>query len=334
MNLHWECIEQKVAETTWDNLVCSFDEYSVYQGFKWGEYKKACGENIARILGKHDDEIKVMLQCVVKTLPFGCGYVWVPGGATGDLSYLNNEFKKFIRETLNIKFFVIRASFERAIKDGDIQLLQQNHWHSAMIRINSGLSLLLNLQLSADEREKNLSSNWRHNLKRSKKFDMKIEPWGDCTQDKFSRIYAEMNQFKKLNIGDSFVQNFDLLSKYLAKDLILLKCCGSDGATLSLRGCFKLGNKAHDLLAATIPPARKMYASQVLFWKLSEVCQDQGITTYDLGGVDPANNQGVYNFKKGTGAKEVKYLGEWELTNFPPLRWVMNFLIKCRKHHE
>lgn len=334
MSLRWECVEQKVAETSWDNLVCSFDEYSVYQGFKWGEYKKTCGENIVRIVGKLNDEVKIVMQCVVKTLPFGCGYVWVPGGILGDLSYLNDSFKKFLKAKLGVKFFVIRVSFEREMKDGDISLLRKNYWQQAMIRINSGLSLFLNLQLSADEREKNLSSNWRHNLKRSKKFNLKIESWDDCTQDKLSKIYAEMNQFKNLHIGNSFVQNFDSLSKCLADDLILLKCCDDNGTTLSLRGCFKLGNKAHDLLAATIPQARKMYASQALFWQLLARCHDQDVTIYDLGGVDPENNPGVYNFKQGTGATEVKYLGEWELTNFPPLRWAMNFLIKCRKQHE
>ena len=44
--------------------------------------------------------------------------------------------------------------------------------------------------------------------------------------------------------------------------------------------------------------------------------------------VDPVNNQGVYNFKKGTGALFTKYLGEWEWSNNLLYKWLVNFAIR------
>jgi lipid II:glycine glycyltransferase (peptidoglycan interpeptide bridge formation enzyme) len=52
-----------------------------------------------------------------------------------------------------------------------------------------------------------------------------------------------------------------------------------------------------------------------------------GATTYDLGGIDPIKNKGVYNFKRGTNAADVEYLGEWDLCKPALLRTTINLLI-------
>ena len=52
---------------------------------------------------------------------------------------------------------------------------------------------------------------------------------------------------------------------------------------------------------------------------------------YDLSGVDFKKNIGVYNFKKGTGAKLIKCLGEWEYSNFPLLTFIITIFQLVRK---
>ena len=88
------------------------------------------------------------------------------------------------------------------------------------------------------------------------------------------------------------------------------------------------GNKGLDMFAASTQEARKAYASYALFWAIIEACRNEGILYYDLGGVNPDNNLGVYNFKKGTGAKLVNYLGEWDWASVPLLRYFANKAIK------
>jgi lipid II:glycine glycyltransferase (peptidoglycan interpeptide bridge formation enzyme) len=43
-----------------------------------------------------------------------------------------------------------------------------------------------------------------------------------------------------------------------------------------------------------------------------KLCGERNVQWYDMSGVDPVNNKGVYDFKKGTGAQDLQYLGEWE----------------------
>jgi len=73
-----------------------------------------------------------------------------------------------------------------------------------------------------------------------------------------------------------------------------------------------LGEKGWDIFAATIPAGRSEYASHAVFWELTKQCAAHNITWYDMGGVDPVKSRGVYDFKKGTGARDLEYLGEWE----------------------
>jgi lipid II:glycine glycyltransferase (peptidoglycan interpeptide bridge formation enzyme) len=59
-------------------------------------------------------------------------------------------------------------------------------------------------------------------------------------------------------------------------------------------------------------------------------CEERGVTWYDMSGVDPDKNKGGYDFKKGTGAEDLKYLGEWDRASFPLLRPLANLLVKWR----
>ena len=67
-------------------------------------------------------------------------------------------------------------------------------------------------------------------------------------------------------------------------------------------------------MAATTIIGRNTYSSYMLFWELTKKCKSLGVLNYDLVGIDKVNNKGVCHFKKGTGAKEIRYLGEFEMT--------------------
>ena len=51
---------------------------------------------------------------------------------------------------------------------------------------------------------------------------------------------------------------------------------------------------------------------------------------FDLGGIDPINNRGVYDFKKGTGATQIDYEGEWDTAKPLWFRRIASMLIARR----
>jgi len=126
-----------------------------------------------------------------------------------------------------------------------------------------------------------------------------------------------MDEFKDIK-GVSLARSNDDLQSVIntfGDSLILVRSDDKDGAPLAIRGALLFNETAWDFIAVTTPAGRKKYASHAVFWALAEQCFQLGIKQFDLGGIDPVNNRGVYDFKKGTGTAQVDYLGEWEITN-------------------
>ncbi len=111
---------------------------------------------------------------------------------------------------------------------------------------------------------------------------------------------------------------------------MLYRCDDENGELLSLLGCLLLGNKACALFWATNEKGRKLHASYAIFWALLQHCKGIGIASYDLAGIDPAANPGVYRFKRASGAAPIEFLGEWDWASPFWLRWFSNWAIAKR----
>ncbi len=46
-------------------------------------------------------------------------------------------------------------------------------------------------------------------------------------------------------------------------------------------------------------------ASYLLQWRVIQAAHERGFQWYDLGGIDPEDNPGVYHFKQGLGGRDV-----------------------------
>jgi lipid II:glycine glycyltransferase (peptidoglycan interpeptide bridge formation enzyme) len=174
-----------------------------------------------------------------------------------------------------------------------------------------------------------LSSNWRHNLKRARKYKLSVTPWTNPDVEEILRVYRSMQNYKHLPEQCSREQLGCLRSTFGDK-LKMFRCEDETGQTVALRACVIMGAKAWDMLAATAVEGRQTYASYLLLWSLVEHCKAMGIEQYDLMGVDPVANPGVHQFKQGTGARQVEYLGEWEWSNCALVKSAVNILMKTR----
>jgi lipid II:glycine glycyltransferase (peptidoglycan interpeptide bridge formation enzyme) len=97
---------------------------------------------------------------------------------------------------------------------------------------------------------------------------------------------------------------------------------------VALRGCCILNQYGWDLFAATSVAGRDLYASYALLWEILQHCQREGVKEYEMMGIDPIKNLGVANFKKGTGANLIEYLGEWEWATSRILGWGANLAVR------
>ena len=325
--LKWS--EWKGEDIAWNAILMQFPDYNVYQSHPWGEHRGRFGWAPYRITASKDNCTVAAAQLLVRRFPLNVALVWVPGGPVGLIDTWGDSFRTAIRQVTGARHIYCRINPMRPQSDHDIDQLNTEGWHKPFAPIISGMSLSYNPSASVNDRENKASRNWRHNLRRSLKYGHEISIWTSPDPDEILTVYEAMQSHKKLNEQISrpvLVSMLDLLRK----QCIVVSCRDGQGRLLALRGALLLGNKAWDVFAAATPEARKVYASHAAFWELMHQCAIRGVQWYDMSGVDPVNNKGVYDFKKATGAIDLLYLGEWDWATSSVLRRVANFMIKRR----
>jgi hypothetical protein len=327
--IRWQVVAESEAEKEWNMNLLRFADYSLFQTYEWGEYKSRFGWTVYRCAAFDDEGVIVtMLQGLIRIYPFGTGIIWVPGGPGGDLSAIGRDLFGLIKRTAGLKRFFLRLFPTRGESPADELVLLKCGMRKAQHAINSGLSMLYDL--TPGKELPRATKNWRHNLKRSEKYNLSVYLWVRPDIELIMSVYEYMESMKNI-VRQYSREELSGLFESLGERIKLYRCDNADGELLGFRGCAVFGEKGWDLFAAVTEEGRKVYASYALFEALMRHCRAAGVLHYDMGGVDPVGNPGVYDFKKGAGAVIYKYLGEWDWATSIPLRWVSNWAISRKR---
>lgn len=298
----------------WDQRLMSLPSPSVHQGHRWGEHRRRFGWVPLRFVASQDGHTVAMVQANVRTYLGRISVVWVPGGPVGELTECGTDLRKAIAAAIGTRNLVVRINPDRVLSEQDVQSLVAAGWGKSRRTLLSGSTMHYRLDVPEPNRLDLLTRNWRHNLRRGQKRGFRVEQWVNPSPEKIETVYGEMHEYKGLDhLSGSTTREWiaSIIDAY-GDDCIIVRCEDSDGTLLAVRGALLLGDRAWDTFAAATPAGRKGYASYVAFWKLMELCALRGVKTYDMGGIDPIGNRGVFDFKQGTGADLVTLLGEWE----------------------
>ena len=311
--LDWTVWDGTASE--WNKTISHFDDVNVYQTCEWADHKSTSGWSVVRLVCLVEGaRVITAAQCLYRTGPLSTVVVWVPGGPIGDLSKVTPEFVNFLKSHLNTKLIYVRIAVMRSLDHVTSQQLTSHKWNKSATTIGTKSSLVHLLDAEASIRLTRCSSNWKRNLKRSNKIQSPPYIWHKPDSTSLSSAYQEMNDYKQIE-GVSLnrsAQDLQSAIDVFGDKLILVRSDDADGNVLAIRGAICFGETAWDYIAITTPAGRKNYASYAVFWALAESCFQLGMRQFDLGGIDPINNRGVYDFKKGTGSFQVDYEGEWD----------------------
>jgi len=326
--VNWILVEDIKADE-WDKQLVNFSDFDFYQTYNWGQYKKSFGWIPYRFVAiDSNNKVVGMAQCLLKNFPFSIGFLWCPGGPTGDYKVANKNFIKTCYKATRKNLLYIRIRSSNIDSNKSINYMR-NNWKLPKKKITSSLSMLLDLKNDSEKIKANFSKNWARNLRRFKESELKITLCTNLRAHELIPIYRNVEKYKGIKIQYSNLELTKLFEYYNEK-IVLFICDNKHGELVAFRGAILFGNKVFDFFAATHPSARKLYPSNRLLYTLLLHSKSLGAVTYDLGGIDPINNPGVYNFKKGTGAYSHKKLGEWEWSNSQLLRIAFNLGLKIK----
>ena len=296
----------------WDRQLERFPERSFVQGFGWGRYKAAQGWTPIRFTaGDADGAVVGMVQALVRTYPCGLAVIWCPGGHAGPIELWNPHLVEACARSVGARHVYCRVTFMRPSTEPEKQHLRALGWRRPARPVSAPRTLIWTLPPTEDAMMAALTGNWRHNLHRALRRNLRVAEWRDPSPSALASLFEAMSAYKHLDMA--FDQSgFSTLARSLDGRTLVYACENEAGIPIAVRGCVIDGDTAWDLLAASSPEGRRCYASYAVLWALIRGCRARAVKTYDLGGIDPAAAPGVYAFKRGTGASEREQLGEWE----------------------
>jgi len=176
-------------------------------------------------------------------------------------------------------------------------------------------TIYLDLSPDLDALRQGLAQKWRNGLNQSERRNVTVEArTDDAAMGAFETLYDEMWTGKRFETRVS-VSSFRRVQAALPADQKLtVRLAYYDGDVIAGHVASCLGDTCIYMLGASNEEGRRRKASYLLQWKTIEAAKAAAARWYDLGGIDPKANPGVYRFKAGLGGRECCFLGEYVAT--------------------
>lgn len=312
-----------VTAAEWSELLGRFADANLYQtwsygAIRWGE------KNLSHLILRRNGEVVGLAQVRIICPRFvkrGVAYLrWGPlcqlrGGE------LDLETTRQMALALHEEYVRKRRLFLRILPNAFAGSTRADVFESAFAQFrkaaanssNAERTFLLNLSPSLEELRKKLDQKWRNQLNRAEKNNLTIvEGDGVAEYRVFAQVYEKMWSRKKFDTTVD-VNEFARICEDLPAGLKLkILICEHQGKPVGSIVCSAIGNTGIYLLGANHDEGLNTKGAYLLQWTMIKWLKENGFQYYDLGGIDPEQNPGVYHFKQGFSGQDVSRIAPFE----------------------
>ncbi|HAP42429.1 MAG TPA: hypothetical protein DCQ94_22155, partial [Nitrospira sp.] len=312
----------------WHRILDEFEDASIFQTIPFCSVKAGFGAYEHLVLA-NDSGITAAVQ--VRIVPVSLSGNSITYVLSGPLCHRRNEgspnweaFRQALR-ALRTEYVVRRKTslqINPLVTDDQRQAclpIFQGESYTYAPPKSSSRTIIVDLGHPLSDLRKGLDQKWRNCLNRAEKNDLKIAEGTDDTMfDLFLKMYREMLARKRLaEPGDirSFRAMQAMLPERHKMNVIVVLDQGepSAGAIISA-----IGRRGIYLFGATADRGMKNKASYLAQWRAVQWLKEMQCAEYDLHGVNPESNPGVYAFKAGLcgrNGKECEFIRYFEAHN-------------------
>jgi len=310
LNSDWQIEVDRSTAAEWSQMLDLFDDANLYQTWaygavRWGE------KNLSHLVLKRGGEVLGMAQLRIvrpTRLEFGMAYLrwgplFQPRGSALDPEVATSMARALKEEYIdNRKLFlrILPNAFVGSPRATVIQSAFREFTPEPLDAENTYRTFVLDLAPPAEELRKRLDAKWRNHLNRSEKNGLNvIAGTGSNEYGVFCQIYNQMRKRKTFETTVD-VEEFGRIQEDLPKSQRMrILICQDKGAPVAGLVTSAMGDSAIYLLGATNDEGLKAQGAYLLQWTMIKWLKENGIRWYDLGGIDPEQNPGVYSFKRG-----------------------------------
>ncbi|MBX3177325.1 MAG: peptidoglycan bridge formation glycyltransferase FemA/FemB family protein [Candidatus Hydrogenedentes bacterium] len=183
-----------------------------------------------------------------------------------------------------------------------------------------------------DEIRRGLAQKWRNCLNSAERSGLGVSWTTDnCAFAEFRRRHDEFVSKKgfALDLNSEFFCAARM--KEESSPTLEIAIVELDSQPVAMHLGSYVGDTATYLLGFSESVAHSTKATYLLHWEVIKRAHGAGLKWYDLGGIDPDENPGVFKFKSGFGGKEVVSSGPMDL--YPGLlsRWALRAIESVRR---
>ena len=106
--------------------------------------------------------------------------------------------------------------------------------------------------------------------------------------------------------------------------------CEYEGEPINAAICTAIGNTGIYLLGASGAKGLKLKGAYLLQWQMIRWFKERNCRWYDVGGINPDKNPGVFHFKAGLSGKDVRHIGQLETCESLLSSCLVDWGEKCR----
>jgi lipid II:glycine glycyltransferase (peptidoglycan interpeptide bridge formation enzyme) len=320
---HSDYIIKKIDKERWLQLVHEYKDYNYRQSWEFG---KACARRVGAIsehvtIEDNSQGIIGLADVRIKKLPVvGSGIAYINGGplTLRNDTFDKNEFSKVI-EALKSEYVLNRKFSLRIIPpylEDDIKA------HVSNILLTQGFkerrqerkTITIDLTQNLEDIRKKFHQKWRNCLNKAEKNNLIIRSGKDIAIfQKFIPLFQELILKKdfSVDLGIDLYANVQKISPDSEKFFITI--AEVNGTPVAGHVASILGNTCVYLLGSANVIGRNLNAAYLLQWQAIANAKNAGCWWYDLGGIDPLENPGVYKFKQRMGGQERTLLSPYQI---------------------
>jgi lipid II:glycine glycyltransferase (peptidoglycan interpeptide bridge formation enzyme) len=169
------------------------------------------------------------------------------------------------------------------------------------------------------------SQEWRRNIKKAEKSEVKVRQANFSDLETFHTLYKETAKRDKftprpLNYFKQMWKSLNENSNNLAEMRLYI----AEQENICHAACLwvRVGKHVWYTYGASSTSGRELRPSNAIQWQMMRDARDAGASIYDMRGIAATLNEksplfGLLRFKIGTGGKVIQYVGEWDFVLKP-----------------
>jgi hypothetical protein len=317
---------QPASRERWRALTRTCDDYGYQHAWEYTEAlakrRRATAEHMIALAG---DRPIGLVAVRVYTVPIlGAGIAYVRGGPlvrfrstsiTDRSSHLEQCLLALVDEYVHRRGLTLRVLPPIGPAEWDArqaQLFAEAGFTSAR-RLGGYRTMIIDLAAPPEQIRSAFRAKWRNGLSQSERAGLRIRSGTSIELfDRFVELHDDLRESKSFRV-DLDAAFYGRLQRCLHEaDRFQVTLAERDGRLMAGHVASLLGDTCVFLLGAAGAAGRRTKASYLLQWNAICAARAAGCRAYDLGGIDPEGNPGVFHFKQGLGGRDARAPGPFD----------------------